>query len=260
MPGQVANGKGTERRSGLRNTTRTAHGVLPVGSARRVELTDRDIEILTWITRHGIVTVEQIARRFFPGTSGIHAAQRRIRKLAAVHPPVIRRDRTFWRYPTVIRVTASGANLTGCDLRPARLVLAEVAHSLAIVDLTEQLLRDHPGATVITERERRAERYRDKRTGGRRATGRIPDGVLVTHASPAKETAIEVDLSARREKTVEQIVRAYQAERYAAVLWYVLPSRVARIQGIVKRCRADSFIDVRPFEPVLPVVAKWQGA
>ena len=69
-----------------------------------------------------------------------------------------------------------------------------------------------------------------------------------------------MDLSARREKTVEQIVRAYQAERYAAVLWYVLPSRVARIQGIVKRCRADSFIDVRPFEPVLPVVAKWQGA
>lgn len=150
MPGKAANGKGTERKSGLRNTTRTAHGVLPVGSARRVELTDRDIEILTWITRHGIVTVEQIARRFFPGTSGIHAAQRRIRKLAAVHPPVIRRDRTFWRYPTVIRVTASGANLTGCDLRPARLILAEVAHSLAIVDLTEQLLPDtgHPDGGI----------------------------------------------------------------------------------------------------------------
>jgi hypothetical protein len=56
------------------------------------------------------------------------------------------------------------------------------------------------------------------------------------------------------------MVRAYQAERYAAVLWYVLPSRVVRIQGIVKRCRADSFITVRPFNPVLPVVAKWQGA
>jgi DNA-binding CsgD family transcriptional regulator len=221
--------------------------VLPVGSSKRAELTDRDIDILTWITRHGVVTTEQIAKKFFPGTSGFSAAQRRIRKLTNTHPPVIRRDRTFWRYPAVIRVTASGANLTDCDLRPARLVLAEVAHSLGIVDLTEQLLAEHPGATLITERERRAERYRDKRAGERKATGRIPDGVLVLHSNP-REIAIELDLSPRREKTVEAIVRAYQAERYAGVWWYVRPDRVARIAEIVKRCRADSFIEVRPWQ------------
>jgi len=205
--------------------------------------------MLVWITRHGMVTMEQITRKFFPGSSGFSAAQRRIRKLGQVHPPVIRRDRTFWRYPTVIRATASGANLAGVDLRPARLVLAEVMHSLGIVDLTEQLLLDHPGATLITERERRAERYRDKRAGGRKATGRIPDGVIVLKASAPKEIAVELDLSPRREKTVEAIVRAYQAERYGGVWWYVRPDRVGRIAEIVKRCRADSFIEVRPWEP-----------
>lgn len=240
--------------SSVRKTTQSSakgavpKAVLPVGSSQRAELTERDIDILTWITRHGVVTTEQIAKKFFPGTSGFSAAQRRIRKLANTHPPVIRRDRTFWRYPAVIRVTASGANLTDCDLRPARLVLAEVAHSLGIVDLTEQLLADHPGAVLITERERRADRYRDKRAGGRNATGRIPDGVLVLTVQAPKETAIELDLSPRREKTVEAIVRAYQAERYAGVWWYVRPDRVARIAEIVKRCRADSFIEVRPWQ------------
>jgi hypothetical protein len=211
--------------------------------------------MLVWITRHGMVTMEQIARKFFPGSSGFSAAQRRIRKLGQVHPPVIRRDRTFWRYPTVIRTTASGANLAGVDLRPARLVLAEVMHSLGIVDLTEQLLEEHLGATLITERERRAERYRDKRTGGRKATGRIPDGVLILKASASpgaapKETAIELDLSPRREKTVQAIVRAYQAERYGGVWWYVRPDRVKRIADIVKQSRADSFIEVRPWERI----------
>lgn len=224
------------------------HAVLPVGSSRRVELTDRDIAILTWITRHGLVTVDQIAGRFFPGSSGLDSARRRVRKLATARPPVIRRDRTFWRMPPVIRVTSSGANLTGLDLRPARLVLAEVSHTLGIVDLTEQLLDEHPQATLITERERRAERYREKRGGARRATGRIPDAVFVLPSNP-REVAVELDLSPRREKTVEAIVRAYQSERYGAVWWYVLPNRAPRIAGIIKKLRADSFIEVRPWQP-----------
>ena len=49
--------------------------VLPVGSSKRAELTERDIDILTWITRHGVVTTEQIATKFFPGTSGFQDSQ-----------------------------------------------------------------------------------------------------------------------------------------------------------------------------------------
>ncbi len=226
-----------------------AHAVLPVGSRHRIEVTDRDVAILLWITRHGVVTVEQIARRLFPGSSGLDSARRRVRKLANAHPPLIRRDRTFWRQPPVIRTTASGANLGGCDLRPARLVYAEIAHSLGIVDLTEELLAEHPDATLITERERRAERYREKGQGTRRATGRIPDAVFLLPGNP-KKVAVELDLSPRREKTVEAIVRAYQSERYGAVWWYVLPARAPRIAGIIRKLRADSFIEVR----------KWNGS
>jgi hypothetical protein len=238
---------GPEKSKRTGGTTRGAGSrvVLPVGTTRRIELTDRDLDILTWVTRHGVVTIEQITRKFFPGSAGFSAAQRRIRKLGEVHPPVIRRDRTFWRYPTVVRVTASGANLAGINLRPARLVLAEIKHSLGIVDLTERLLDEHPGATLVTERERRAERYRSKFDGTRKATGRIPDGVLILKGSQGKEVAIELDLSHRREKTVEAIIKAYNAERYDAVWWYVLPGREERITEIVRRKKVADFIEVR---------------
>ena len=216
----------------------TKAGRLPLRAHGHVEITDRDVEILTWVARHGVVTVEQIARRFFPSPQGKSACFQRVRKLCDANPALLQRDTTHYREPSVLRVTSNGARVADTGLGPARIVYAEVHHALAIVDLTEELLAEHPNATLLTERERRAERYRDKRAGRRKTTGRIPDAVFIlpaTGAEKEKTIAVELDRSPRSRMDAESVVKAYLQERYTEVWWYVRPNRVAPIRQIVKR-------------------------
>lgn len=247
MNGETNSAGGGSGGAGRRN--------VPVREHRHIQITPRDVQILAWVTRHGIVTIEQIAEHFFPGSWGVSSAQRRIRKLCETHPPLLRHDRTFWRQPPAIRVTASGARLAEVDLRPARLVPAEVQHAFAVVDLAEKLLASAPqGSTLITEREWRAERYRERATGARRTTGRIPDAVLLIPATDGTDktltVAVELDRTAKRETQMRAIVRQYQGQQFDAVWWYVRPRSVARITDIIKRLRADDFIEVRAWQPL----------
>lgn len=110
----------------------------------------------------------------------------------------------------------------------------------------ERLLDEQPQATLITERELRADRYRE-RLGGQRPTGRgrTPDGVL--HLAK-KAIAIELDLTPKRSKDYERILLAYKQERYDEVWWYVLPRVVERVRGVVRDNRATDFMTVRAWE------------
>src|SRR5579884_4165538 len=109
------------------------------------QITQRDREILAWIGRHGIVTAEQVARRFFArddGATGQRAAYRRLLVLEGMR--LVRRDRTpFWRAPQVLRITKAGAEVGEVDVAPARIVEPDLRHALALVDLTEQLAAQH---------------------------------------------------------------------------------------------------------------------
>ena len=212
-------------------------------------LTDRDIEILRWVARHGVVTTEQIARRFFPTPQGFSAATQRLRKLCTMIQPVLQRDLTHYRKPPVLRVTTQGARLADVGIGPARLIPNEVPHALNVVDLTEELLEKTPSAVLTTEREHRTERYREKRAGGRKSTGRIPDAVFTVPKGPGepkeRTVAVELDRSPRQRLDIESIVRQYQAESFDTVIWFVRKNRVEPTEEIVRRLRADDFIEVR---------------
>ena len=41
-------------------------------------LTDRDVEILRWITRHGVVTTELVGRKFSGGQMGMENGRRTV--------------------------------------------------------------------------------------------------------------------------------------------------------------------------------------
>lgn len=209
------------------------------------QITDRDFAMLQWIGRHGVVAPEQIATHFFArdgGGTGKWAAYRRLRKMESLR--LVRRDSTFWHWPQVCRLTAKGAQFADVGLHPAHLVLAELRHTLALVDLTEQLLASHSGAILETERELRAERRHELAAGSRRpGRGRIPDAVL--HLRNGKDVAIELDLTPKRRRDLETILTAYKHEPYQQVWWYVLPQTVARVKEIVKASQADDFVTVR---------------
>lgn len=233
-------------------------GSRSVKKGAAIQITERDREIVTWVCRHGIVTVEQIARKFFPPSARKSVAHLRVQKLCQATPPLLQRDTTYYRQPSVIRVTTAGARLANVGIQPARLVLTEVNHALGIVDLVEAISQQYPDATVLTERERRAERYREKRAGHRKATGRIPDAVFVfpeekgrkQDRNKAETVAIELDRTARRRMDAETVITAYIAEQYDQVWWYVRPSRVEATTSLTKRMKVDDFITVLPWNGV----------
>ena len=139
-----------------------------------MRLTPRDLDVLRFAARHGMVTPEQLATRFFTAPP---LALRRLRALESAG--LLVRDRVLVAAPPVVRATPAGTRLAGCDLAPASLDLARIAHNLALVDLSEQLLAAHPGSAWTTERELRRDRMRAARAGGRwERQRRVPDGIL----------------------------------------------------------------------------------
>ena len=213
-----------------------------------VLLTPRDRAMLAWVGRHGIVTPEQLARRFFSradGDVGMRVAYRRFTKLESLG--LLRRDATpHSRSPHVIRLTKSGATAGEIDIAPARLVEPEIRHSLALVDLMEQLTEAQPDCASRTEREIRTDRWHERASGTRSpGRGRTPDGEL-TLAS-GKVVAVELDLTPKRTKDFERILRSYKQERFDLVWWYVVSGSVPRLRRVVVDNRADDYVEVRPW-------------
>lgn len=216
-------------------------------------LTERDVALLQWIARHGVVTAEHIAQRYFAGQS---AAYRRLRKLVSLG--LIQRDPTHYRSPFVIRVTSAGARVAAVGVGPADLHIAEVPHALALVTLAERLLAAHPGAVLITEREYRAAQLRARREGTRPRLGRIPDGVLqLAPEAGATRIAIELDLTDKRRYALSRVINAYSeafdprpdADGFGAVWWFVNPPAVMRVRAAVEHARAGDFITVTEWRP-----------
>ena len=250
MSAPVPRPRGTPRAA-----RRPARRRLPSRRATGPQLTERDLDILRWIARHGVVTVEDVAVKFFwrkeQRRPGIWAAYRRLSSLHWLG--LILRDKPFANQPQVLRVTREGARLADVGVGPAPLVLSEINHALAIVRVTEAILAEHPDAELTTERELRADRYRQMREGDRpTGRGRTPDALIRLPkkggAKGAMDTiAIEVDTSRKDRRAIERIITAYDYEKVDGVWWYVTPPRVERVQDVVRSLRAERRIEVRPW-------------
>lgn len=205
------------------------------------------------MTRHGVVTAEMVGRRFFwhkeRNDYGKWAAYRRLRALQDLG--LVLSDKPYADQPAVLRVTREGARIADVGLRPAPLVLSELRHSLAVVWLTEYLLAEHRGAELTTERELRAQRYRDLHEGKRTTEhGRAPDALLRiptkgAGAQGVMTVAVELDLTRKDRRAMERMVRQYDRERVDCVWWYVTSARLERTRALVRELRADDRIEVR---------------
>lgn len=222
--------------------------------ARGPQLTERDGEILRWMARHGVVTAELVGRRFFwrpqENDYGKWAAYRRLRALRELG--LVLSNKPFADRPAVLRVTREGARIADVGLRPAPLVLSELRHSLAVVGLTEYLLAENAGAELTTERELRAQRYRELRDGVREVEeGRAPDALLRIptndgSAQGVMTVAVELDLSRKDRRAMDRMIRQYDYENdIDKVWWYVMQGRVARTRALVSELNAEDRFEVR---------------
>jgi hypothetical protein len=220
-----------------------------VGSVRgsmagETRITHRDVEILAWMGRHGVVTPQQIGRRFFEHDDRVaqKRAYRRLGKLEELG--LIRRDAPFARHPEVLRLRSRGVTLAQSDLPPARFVLREISHELAVVDLVEDLLRENAGSTLWTGREVRRLRTAQRLEGTRRVgRGRTPDAVLRLESGIA--VAVELQLVPRRTRDDLTVLEGYIQERFDRVWWYVPEAAVERVRKLVRDRQADDLVEVR---------------
>lgn len=237
----------------LATTATRAVPALTGGRPRGPQLTERDVEIIRWVARHGVVTSELVGRRFLwrpqLRTYGKRATYRRLAILQSLG--LLLRSKPFARRPEVIRVSEAGARLAGVGLAPAPLVLAELEHTLAVVWLAEYLLAAHPGTELTTERELRAQRYRERQRAVPARHHRVPDALLRipgagAGAQAVRTVAVELDRVRKDERAIVSIIRAYDRDlTIDGVWWYVTPGRVRRLAEIVRREGADGRIDVR---------------
>ena len=208
--------------------------------ARRLSLTPRDEDLVRWVARHGLVSADQVGRRFFPS---MWAAWRRLRRLEAAG--LLRREPAFRDLPFVVRATGAGARLAACDVLPARLDAGLLRHALAVVDLSEELLASTPGAQWVTERELRRDRMRAARTDPKERQRRTPDGLLVL--SGGRRVAVELDLTPKRTRKLEQLADAYALDPDVECVWWFLPSTAAaaRMRELVSERGLEHLIEVR---------------
>jgi len=211
-------------------------------------ITQRDKEILTYLTRHGVCTPDQITRRFFTSQ---WACYRRLRKLEGVR--LVTRRRTWWQQPNVLTPTSLGTALAQVDLPPVpKLVLARLEHDLAVVDLSEQILARNKG-TWLTERELRRDAARELQEAGmgqkQLVPPRSPDGMLVF--TTGQRVAIELDLTGKTSAVYRRILAAYIGKGGVAAVWWFSPSPAvqARIAELARESNVGDFFKVYRWEP-----------
>lgn len=241
---------------GLRRMPVSGARVVPrrrkLPSARRYQLTERDIEIVRWIARHGVVTRDLVGRRFFwrpdRAAYGQWASDRRLRALRDLG--LIVASKPYANQPELLRVTADGARLAHAGVGPASPRLTDLRHTLAVVGLAEYLAAEHPGSELITERELRAERFRRLRAGeDAQQLGRVPDAVLRIPSAGARVTtvAIELDLSRKDRRQMLSMIRRYDRVAVDTVWWYVKPVRLERVQALVRELGEQDRFRVLPW-------------
>jgi len=214
-------------------------------SAPALRLTDRDIEILRWVSGFAGATVDQIARRFRAGYS---YTARRLTQLRAAG--LLTRERFLYHRGGLYAITAQGLAVTGADLPVPELSLSAAVHDLAVIDAAIEA--ELAGEKVITRRQMQALEivgagdltYAVERTAGER---HFPD--LVLERSDGR-WALEVEVTDARSELLEAILRAYAgAAHLAGVIFTVAPAVHAdRIQRAAAALELGSRFELRVLE------------
>lgn len=195
------------------------------------KITERDKEVLTWISRHSYVTVAQVEKLF--GVSR-QIAYRILRRL---------KDYGFLKNELVLRnlglfyATEEGIEISEVDLNPIQKVgnLSEIRHELMIVDLeielTIQAKVEGVSSEWVTTREIKRERYKNAERiqsanlkYGKLVKGQKDDIPDAYWSRDGNKAAIEVELSRKHKERIKEKLRTYDTEiaagRIQAVMYF----------------------------------------
>jgi len=215
------------------------------GGKRTDRISQRDLEVLEFIARFGVVPRSAVATWAATARTVTIVRERRLREAG-----LIRVLRGVGESGPLALCTAAGLRASGRDdLRTARLSSAAVGHDAVVAALAAALERD--GERLLSEREILAR----ERAEGRRllsaalSSGRFHRADLVrVDGGGAPREAIEVELSTKGAARLDELLRAWRRavleRRLTRVVYRCAPRARPFVEQAIERTRTQVAIAV----------------
>lgn len=203
-----------------------------MGGKRTDHISKRDVEVLEFIARFGVVPRSAVAVWAATGQTATLTRERRLREAGLLEVRC-----GVWGEGKLLAATVAGLRVCGRgDLRRARFSLASVGHESAVAELAAALERQ--GQRTLSEREILArERAEGRRLLSAQLTGgRFHRADLIRAGEDGEPPeAIEVELTAKGQARLDQLLRAWRravAEKRLSRVRYLCPPQT---RGVVER-------------------------
>lgn len=218
-----------------------------MGGKRTLQVSARDVEVLSFIARFGVVPRRAVATWAATASTVTQARERRLRE-----ERLIKVERGFGPGGPLSLATKLGLRTSGHgELPQARLSLAALSHDTLVATIAAGL--EHGGERLLSEREILA---RERAAGERFLSAALsggrchrPDLVRLDRRGEARE-AIEVELTPKGAARLDELLRAWRRSilerRFAAVTYRCSPRTLRFVKRAAERTRTVELISVEP--------------
>ena len=193
-----------------------------------MKLTERDMKILRFINEFGFCEMPQIEKRFGMKKPRCYQVIRRL-----IDAKLITHQRIFYGRHGVLYLTKQGAACT--DLPPIKGIAKDsYIHQLTVIDIHTILRERFIDSSWLSERRIRYEKFMD---GIGKEGFHLPDAILID--PNFGQIAIEVELTMKSKKRLEDILWDYMLHKDIKEVWYYcapdIVNKVAKIADKMKR-------------------------
>jgi hypothetical protein len=211
------------------------------GGRRTDQISPRDLEVLEFIARFGVVPRSAVAIWAATGRAATIARESRLRKAG-----LIRVQRAYGAPPLAL-CTRSGLRAARRDELPlARLSAAAISHDAVVAGLAATLERG--AARLLSEREMRAA---ERAEGERIHSASLPGGRhhradLIRVDRQGEAEAIEVELSTKGAARLDELLRAWRRavldRKVSSVAYRCTPRTLRYVEKAIERTKTGKLI------------------
>ncbi len=217
-----------------------------MGGKRTDHISARDLEVLEFIARFGVVPRRSVARWAGTARTVTIVREGRLRKAE-----LIRVVRGFGDNGPLSVATKSGLRAAGRrELRTARVSAAALSHDTVVADLAAALERS--GQRLLSEREIFAH---ERAAGEHLLSAQLPGGrfhradLIRVGEDGLPSEAIEVELSTKGAARLDELMRAWRhaviERRLTRIVYRCAPRTLPYVRRAVERTRTESVISVQ---------------
>lgn len=181
-----------------------------------MKITDRDIEIMRFINEFGFCEMPHIETRFDLKKPRSYQVMKRL-----ITAEFVMHERIFFGRHGMLYLSRKGAGYS--DIPPIKSTPKDTyEHQVFILNIHLQLKCQYPNANWISERRIIHDKFMN---GISKDDNHLPDGILVF--PDLKQVAIEVELTMKSKKRLEDILWDYALHKHIKEVWYYCPPDVA---------------------------------